>query len=167
MTRTTARELAVVLSFSVGQGEPPEEAVDRFFEPEHYASLLGEGELFAQAPGGQLDYVKRLVGLVTERRQTLDDYIERYAHGWKPDRISRTAAAILRCAMAEILWIEDVPTASAINEAVELAKKYEPAETVSFLNGVLGGFVRGENLTEPEASPEATEPETKPEAAEA
>jgi len=50
----------------------------------------------------------------------------------------------LRCAMCEILYVPDVPTASAIDEAVELAKKYEPAETVAFLNGVLGGFVKGE-----------------------
>ena len=45
--------------------------------------------------------------------------------------------------MCEILYVPDVPTASAIDEAVELAKKYEAAETVAFLNGVLGGFMRG------------------------
>ena len=45
--------------------------------------------------------------------------------------------------MCEILYLPDVPEAAAINEAVELAKKYEDAETVSFINGVLGGFVRG------------------------
>ena len=71
-------------------------------------------------------------------------YIEKYARGWKTERISRTAGAILRCAMSEILWMPEVPNAAAINEAVELAKKYEDEDTVSFINGILGSFVRKE-----------------------
>ena len=55
---------------------------------------------------------------------------------------SKIALAILRCALCEILYMEDVPERVAINEAVNLAKKYEEPETVSFINGVLGGFVR-------------------------
>jgi N utilization substance protein B len=53
---------------------------------------------------------------------------------------------VLRCAIAEVLYIDDAPLAAAINEAVELAKRYEEPETVAFINGVLGGFVRGEGL---------------------
>ncbi len=75
--------------------------------------------------------------------------IEKYARGWRLERISRVAAAIMRCAMCEILYMDDVPNAAAINEAVELAKGYEEPETVAFINGVLGSFVRGE--VEPEA----------------
>ena len=74
----------------------------------------------------------------------MDAYIEKYARGWSVGRIDRTAGAILRCAMSEILWLPDVPDAAAINEAVELAKKYESADAVSFINGILGSFVRGE-----------------------
>ena len=70
--------------------------------------------------------------------------IERYAKGWKLDRLSRTALAILRCAICEILYMEDIPNAAAINEAVELDKSYDEPDTVSFVNGVLGGFMRGE-----------------------
>ena len=70
--------------------------------------------------------------------------IEKYSHGWRVGRISKTAAAIIRCAMCEILYMPDIPNAAAINEAVELAKGYENDELVSFINGVLGGFVRGE-----------------------
>ncbi len=46
--------------------------------------------------------------------------------------------------MFEVLYIQDVPVAAAVNEAVELAKKYDTPETVSFVNGVLGSFVKGE-----------------------
>ena len=153
MTRTTAREIAILLGFSAAaDGESTEEVLDRFFEREHYESLGEENELFAEYPDArQMDYIRTLVKLIAEHRTELDGYIERYAQGWKASRISRTAAAVLRCAMCEILWIPDVPEAAAINEAVELAKKYEDAETVSFINGVLGGFVRGrEQKTEEE-----------------
>ena len=72
----------------------------------------------------------------------LDGYISKYAIGWSFSRISRMAAAVMRVAMYEILYMPDIPTAAAINEAVELAKHYETQEAVSFINGILGAFVR-------------------------
>ena len=51
---------------------------------------------------------------------------------------------MLRCAICEILYMDDVPAAAAINEAVELDKGYDEPDVVSFVNGVLGGFMRGE-----------------------
>jgi len=79
-----------------------------------------------------------------EHGAELDGYIDKYAVGWKFGRISRTAAAIMKTAMFEALYMPDVPDSAAINEAVELAKQYEPPETVSFINGVLGSFIRAE-----------------------
>ena len=145
MTRTTAREIAIVLGFSAAADEEnPEELLNRFFEREHYESLREENALFSEYPNEkQMQYIRTLVTMLIANRAALDGSIEQYSEGWKVSRISRTAAAILRCAMCEILYLPDVPEAAAINEAVELAKKYEDAETVSFINGVLGGFVRG------------------------
>lgn len=146
MTRTAAREIAIALGFSAADGaEAAEESMDRFFEPEHYASMAEENPLFAEFPDErQMAYIRTLVRLIAEHRSELDAYIEKYARGWKVGRISRTASAILRCAISEILWLPDVPNAAAINEAVELAKKYEDEDVVSFINGILGGFIRGE-----------------------
>ena len=146
MTRTAAREIAILLGFSAAaNGESAEETLERFFDAEHYASMAEENPLFAERPDEQqMAYIRTLVGLIAERRAELDAYIEKYARGWTVGRIDRTAGAILRCAMSEILWLPDVPNAAAINEAVELAKKYEDEEVVSFINGILGGFVRGE-----------------------
>ena len=146
MTRTAAREIAILLGFSAAAGgESAEETLERFFEPEHYATLAQENPLFAETPDArQMDYIRTLVTLIAERRTELDGYIEQYARGWTVGRIDRTAVAILRCAMSEILWLPDVPDAAAINEAVELAKKYEPEDVVAFINGILGSFVRGE-----------------------
>ena len=145
MTRTTAREIAILLGFSVAaSGEDPETCLEQFFEPEHYETLASENPLFSERPDQrQMEYIRTVVRLTAEHRQELDQEIETYAKGWKTSRISRTAAAILRCAMCEIRWVEDVPTAAAINEAVELAKTYENEDVVAFINGVLGSFVRG------------------------
>jgi N utilization substance protein B len=52
--------------------------------------------------------------------------------------------AIMRVSMFEILYMPDIPKAASVNEAVQLAKKYEQRETVSFINGVLGSFIKGE-----------------------
>ena len=123
----------------------PAQMLDDFFSDEHYGSLSSEQELFSDYPDKkQMAYIRTLTTLVSEKREELDAYIERYAHGWKPERISRTALAVLRCAICEILYMDEVPNAAAINEAVELDKNYDEPDTVAFVNGVLGGFMRGE-----------------------
>lgn len=146
MDRKTAREIAVQLCFaSAGSEQSAAELIGAFFAQEHYETLSGENELFSQRPDErQLAYIRSLVTMAEEKRQELDGYIEKYSKGWKVGRISRTALAILRCAICEILYVEDVPASAAINEAVELDKGYDEPETVAFVNGVLGGFMKGE-----------------------
>ena len=154
MTRTKARELAIRLIYAQGaSGEQPEDLLGGFFEDEHFASLADEDELFGKKPDEEsLGYIRTLVSLCAATREEIDSYIEKYAIGWRPERITRTAAAVLRCALAELLYVEDVPPSAVINEAVELAKNYEEPETVAFINGVLGGFMRGERAAAPEES---------------
>ena len=149
MTRTTAREIAIQLGFSAAAtGDEPHEILDRFFEKEHYESLVQEDELYSQFPDDrQMEYITRLVTLIDEHRDEIDNEIRSYARGWKLERISRTALAVLRCALCEILYMEDIPDSAAINEAVELAKGYDEPDTVAFVNGVLGGFMRGRAST--------------------
>ena len=146
MTRSAAREIAIQLGFSVaGTGLDPEAAVEAFFEPEHYASLAAEGELYAERPSKRdMDFIRRSVCGVAAHKDELDGLIGKYAKGWRPERISRSAAAILRQAIYEMLYMPEVPPAAAMDEAVELAKGYEDADVVAFINGVLGGFYRGE-----------------------
>ena len=141
----------MLLIFSQKEDESAEETLERFFAPEHYATLAEEDPVFTETPDEkQTAYIRAVTEQAAARRAEIDALIERYARGWKPERLSRAAAAILRCAMCEILFLPEVPPAVAINEAVEIAKKYEDAETVAFVNGVLGGFVRGEGLAAPE-----------------
>ena len=146
MRRTTAREIAVRLSFAVSENpSDPEELLSQTFEEEYYASLQTEDELYKSKPSkNQLDYITRLVTGVSEHSAELDGYIEKYSVGWKFGRISRTAVAIMKVAMFEVMYMPDIPDSASINEAIELAKRYELPETVSFINGVLGSFSRGE-----------------------
>lgn len=146
MTRTAAREIAIQLCFAAASADQdPRELAERFFDPEHYESLAQELELFCERPDDkQMDYILRLTTLCAGHREEIDALIERYARGWRVERISRTALAVLRCAVCEILYMEDIPNAAAINEAVELCKGYDEPDTVAFVNGVLGGIMRGE-----------------------
>ena len=146
MTRKTAREIAIQLGFAAtASKQSAGELFDSFFDKEHYASLSSEYELFAEYPDErQMDYIRRLTALAEENRSEIDGFIERYAKGWRIERISRTALAVLRCAVCEILYMEDIPASVSINEAVELDKGYDEPDTVAFVNGVLGGFMRGE-----------------------
>ena len=73
------------------------ETADRFCDPAYYDSLAGEQELFKELPDEkQMAYIRRLTGLVWEKRGEIDELIERYARGWRIERISRTALAVLR-----------------------------------------------------------------------
>ena len=146
MKRAVAREVAVRLIFGLAENPvQPEEYLARVFDDEYYASLKAEDKLYSKKPDKkQLEYITRLVTGVYEHAAELDGYISKYAVGWKFGRISRTAAAVMKAAMFEVLYMPDVPDSAAINEAVELAKKYETPETVSFINGVLGSFHRSE-----------------------
>ncbi len=143
MTRTAARRLAVQLCFAESGGSDlrPED----FFREEYFRALPPEGDAFREMPDpSQMEYICALVEGVRTHRDELDGYIRRYSRGWKLSRISRTALAVLRCALCELLYMPEIPPAAAINEAVELAKSFDEPETVSFINGILGSVVRGE-----------------------
>jgi len=146
MTRTAAREIAARLCFALSaNGYPAENVLDETLAPEYYETLVEEDAVFSVYPDEkQKAYICRLVKGIGQHNAELDGYIEKYAKGWSFGRISRTAVAVMKIAMYEILYMPEIPAGAAINEAVEIAKKYEEEETVPFVNGVLGGFVRGE-----------------------
>jgi len=146
MTRTVAREIAVRLCFSMSENpSDPQELLAQVFEEGYYSTLGAEDKLYKERPDAkQLGYITSLVSGITEHSAELDGYIDKYSVSWKFGRISRTAVAIMKTAMFEVLYMPDIPDKAAINEAVELAKRYEPPETVSFINGLLGSFVRAE-----------------------
>ena len=146
MTRTVAREIAVHMVFELGFGDrSARQLLEEELTPESFALIGAEEPLYADFPDEvQEQYIRTLVSGVFEHGPELDDYISRHAVGWSFARIPRVAAAVMRVAMYEMLYMPDIPNAAAINEAVEIAKGYETPEVVSFINGILGTFARSE-----------------------
>ena len=88
------------------------------------------------------DYALMLFNGVNEKEEELDSVISKYSKGWKISRISKVNVAILRLAVYELKYVDEVPQSVSINEAVELAKKYSSKEDSAFINGLLGSVVR-------------------------
>lgn len=88
------------------------------------------------------DAITRAKG-VKENTEAIDERISaNLKKGWKISRISKVSLAILRLAVYEMLYEEDIPVSVSINEAVELSKKYSVEDDTSFINGVLGAIAK-------------------------
>ena len=146
MVRTTAREIAVHLSYELSFTDMTvDELLEHHLSAENFAALAEEDEIYREVPNAkQREYICRLVRGVDQHAGELDTDIDRYATGWKFSRMPLVATAIMRVAMYEILYMPEIPNGAAINEAVELARKYEGDEVAKFVNGILGAFVRAE-----------------------
>lgn len=81
-----------------------------------------------------------------EKLDEIDAVIEKYAIGWKKNRLSKVALSVLRLAICEMRFVDSVPYGVSANEAVELAKKYASGDDASFINGILGAYIRSGDL---------------------
>lgn len=89
-----------------------------------------------------MDYIEKVVDGFPEKREEIDGIISLHSHSWKIERISRVDLAILRLALFEMLYMDDIPDKVSINEAVELAKKYSTDKSHKYVNGLLGGYLK-------------------------
>ena len=127
MKRQRSREIAMELLFGMELSKNSyEETIENFVED--YEMDLTTIDL---------EYIKSTVKVVTDNLEKIDGIITESLVNWKLDRISKVNLTILRLAVAEMLYVEDVPEKVAINEAIELTKKYSDEKSVSFINGVL------------------------------
>jgi N utilization substance protein B len=83
------------------------------------------------------EFLKRLVLGVLEHRQELDRLIEQYSENWRLDRINIIERNILRMALFELLYCEEIPPKVTINEAIDLGKRYGSGDSGGFINGIL------------------------------
>jgi N utilization substance protein B len=140
MRRTDQRRAAI---FALYQhevtGTPLAELMDR-----GPSSDAPGAERELPVPAGRLtDFARELVHGVDEHRPELDALIEQTAQDWSVNRIAPLERSILRTALYEMLHRPDVPDEVAIDEAVEAAKTFCGTDAPGFVNGVLGGVVRG------------------------
>lgn len=144
MTRSNAREIAVHLIYEWDYtSEDPQQAVGARMDSEYYDTLASENEVYSEHPNKkQSQYIRACVEGVAEHAQELDEQIKKFSIGWNLHRISRLTKAAMRLALYEMQYVQDVPTGVAINECVELTRKYEDAEVVAFVNGILRSAAR-------------------------
>ena len=93
------------------------------------------------------EHTIRLVEGFDENARRIDELIDTHASGWSIDRLPDVDRAILRMAVYELLWADDVPDAVVIDEAVELAKTLSTDDSPAYVNGVLGAILAAEVST--------------------
>lgn len=129
MNRRQEREQAFILIF------------ERLFRPDvdmvTIFEMAEESEFMIPS-----EFSKKLSTVVDENDKDIDNLVQEVSIGWNTSRMSKVALAIIRLAVAEMKFFEDIPVSVSINEAVELAKKYASTEDASFVNGVLGTIAR-------------------------
>lgn len=149
MTRSEARETALQIVFEMGFGSPFAAANWRLSD-EGFESLAEQGEVFKlPADKESREFIHKLVENVANNSDEIDGYIAKYSKGWQINRLSRVCLAVLRLCICELRYMDDAPAAVAINEAVELSRKYDEDEAPAFVNGVLGAYYRGEHGDQP------------------
>ena len=133
MSRKSAREAAMQLIYQIDLGAAnPDEAIVHFYE--NY-----EGKEFNEE---DRVYIEGCVHGTCDSLKTIDEVIEKNSIEWKVNRIAKVDLAIMRLAIYEMTNRQDVPKAVAVNEAIELAKKFGGENSSSYINGVLGNIIR-------------------------
>lgn len=108
--------------------------------PLELLDLTASGQVDRQNQNEIVGYAKEIVAGITDSHADIDDRIAAFSHKWAIDRMPAVDRAILRVAVWEILFNDEVPDPVAIAEAVELAKEYSTEESGSFVNGLLSAI---------------------------
>lgn len=152
MTRRELREHKFRLLFSsqyYGR-EDGEGRLSQYFALSDYEDGFGTVQMEALGEEDR-EVISASVRGVLDRIQELDEAIDAVAEGWTTQRMASTDLNVLRLALYEILYDEAIPVGVAVNEAVDLAKRYGGEESGSFVNGILGRCIRKEKKAAQEA----------------
>ena len=129
MTRSEAREQAFLVLF------------EKIFSDD-----LTINEIIGTAEDSELIkinlFAKTLLNAFENNADSIDKLIVENARGWAIQRLPKVSLAVLRLAIGEMLYVEDVPCGVSVNEAVELVKKYGTTEDAAFVNGILGTIAK-------------------------
>lgn len=129
MKRSEMREQSFLLTFEglFSSGEDIDEVI----------------ELYSENVEAVSKYAKDIFTGVKANKDEFNEIINKYSKSWKVTRLPKVTVAILYVALYEMKNVEDVADSIAINEAVELAKKYASSADASYINGILGAVARG------------------------
>lgn len=131
MSRKTAREVAMKLAFArLSGGE------------DTYEAILDKSGIAETPNEDDIVYSDSIINGVEEHEEEINQNIDALAIGWKIERMPRVDISILRIAIYEMLYREDIPCSVSINEAVELAKRFGGERSSAYINGMLGTLAR-------------------------
>ena len=134
MSRKIAREVAFKIVFEYSfQDDDAVELYQRYIQSEEEQPDLNEEDK---------KYILEIVSGIKDNISKLDEKIQAHLKDWNLDRINKVDVAILRLAIYEILYREDIPPKVSINEAVEISKQFSEDSSPSFVNGVLGEIIK-------------------------
>ena len=129
MTRNDAREIMMQILYEMeASDEMNEETADRLAQE--------------RLAGNHIERGKKLLGQIIRSLDEIDGRINACSTRWKTTRMPKVDLAIMRLAVGEMLFAEDIPDAVVINEAIDLGKKFSTAESSRFIHGVLGAAAR-------------------------
>ena len=140
MSRKIAREVAFKIIFSNElefENDTLKELIENIISDVELVETTNKNDISSE----DKKYIEQVVSGIAEKKDELDEKIKTYLKGWTMDRLSKTDLAILRLAVYEMLYREDIPCKVSINEAIELAKAFCEESSPSFIIGVLAGVV--------------------------
>ena len=129
MTRNEAREILMQMMYEMDTAKNMNKEA---------ASLLAEERL----AGNHIERGKALLINIIDNLDAIDEEINKFSKSWKTNRMPKVDLAVIRLAVGEIKYAEDVPDAVAINEAINLAKKYSTDHSSRYVHGVLGAIAK-------------------------
>ena len=144
MTRKSAREIALGCVFECfSRREEPNEILDVRLTKEAIADLADEAIVYQNdLTEKDAAYIREVVVDAVMNADKYYSAVDALSQSWSRARIARMTRAILCLALAEIEYLRDVPPSVAVNEAVELAKVYDTEKAPSYINGILGRYLR-------------------------
>ena len=149
MSRKNAREDTFRIIFeSLINTLEPDEYIKDYFEHLEDADKYEESAFLNKPVGNDNEYVKETVAGVLSKKEELDAIISENLIGWEVDRISKVSIAAMRLALYEMMYADDIPVSVTINEAIEIAKKYDGTQCASFVNGALASAVKKLSIEE-------------------
>jgi N utilization substance protein B len=152
MARRRAREAAFRALFQADRGRADLDAVWRQVRADA-AEIGGEEDAYGDVLDAEaLDFAERLVHAFRDHRDEVDARLEALIHGWSFTQMSQTDLNVLRLAVTEMLYEDEVPPRVTLEMAVRLAKRFGGEDSGRFVNGVLGALYRERHPSAAEAS---------------
>jgi N utilization substance protein B len=136
-SRRRAREIALQVLYSIDANADVDPSAALAFYFDRFAAEEREDDGSDDAGPPDRAYVETLVRDVSRRRDELDELLGQVSRNWRVERIARVERTILRMALYELKFRDDIPARVALNEAIELAKRFGSADASAFVNGLL------------------------------